>query len=141
LTALLREAGWHVNRKRVECISRREPLKVPPKQPKRSRLWLNDRSCIRLRPEYPGHVWSYDFVEDRTHDGRKFRILSIVDEVSRDELTKTRQSNVRPKGTSDRRALPDLAVTSGLDSTIGLPSFLTVFSTNPVLKVGWLSLL
>ena len=86
VTALLREAGWHVNRKRVERIWRREGLKVPQKQPKRSRLWLNDGSCIRLRPEYPGHVWSYDFVEGRTHDGRKFRILSIIDEASRECL-------------------------------------------------------
>lgn len=63
VTALLRDAGWQVNRKRVERIWRREGLKVPHKKPKRSRLWLNDGSCIRLRPEYPGHVWSYDFVE------------------------------------------------------------------------------
>ncbi|BAJ81209.1 putative transposase for insertion sequence element [Acidiphilium multivorum AIU301] len=86
VTALLRDAGWHVNRKRVERIWRREGLKVPQRQPKRSRLWLNDGSCIRLRPEYPGHVWSYDFVEGRTHDGRKFRILSIIDEASRECL-------------------------------------------------------
>ncbi|MGR4893636.1 IS3 family transposase [Sphingopyxis sp. LARHCG72] len=84
VTALLRDAGWHVNRKRVERIWRREGLKVPQRQPKRGRLWLNDGSCIRLRPEYPGHVWSYDFVEGRTHDGRKYRILSIIDEASRE---------------------------------------------------------
>src|SRR3546814_20242559 len=64
-------------RKRVERIWRREGLKVPHKQPKRGRLWLNDGSCVRLRPEYPGHVWAYDFVEGRTHDGRKFCILTI----------------------------------------------------------------
>jgi transposase InsO family protein len=86
VTALLRSAGWHVNRKRVERIWRREGLKVPQKQPKRGRLWLNDGSCIRLRPEYPGHVWAYDFVEGRTHDGRKFRILAIIDEASRECL-------------------------------------------------------
>lgn len=65
---------------------RREGLKVPQKQPKRGQLWLNDGSCIRLRPEYPGHVWAYDFVEGRTHDGRKFRILTIIDEASRECL-------------------------------------------------------
>ncbi len=86
VTALLRSAGWSVNRKRVERIWRREGLKVPQKQPKRGRLWLNDGSCIRLRPEYPGHVWAYDFVEGRTHDGRKFRILTIIDEASRECL-------------------------------------------------------
>jgi len=84
VTALLRHAGWVVNRKRAERIWRLEGLKVPQKHPKRSRLWLNDGSCIRLRPEYPGHVWSYDFVEGRTHDGRKFRILSVIDEASRE---------------------------------------------------------
>jgi transposase InsO family protein len=73
ITALLHDAGWAVNLKRVERIWRREGLKVPAKQPKRKRLWLNDGSCVRLRPEYPNHVWSYDFVEDRTRDGRKYR--------------------------------------------------------------------
>jgi putative transposase len=86
ITALLREAGWRVNKKRVERIWRQEGLKVPQKQPKKGRLWLNDGSCIRLRPEYPNHVWSYDFVEDRTHDGRKFRMLNIIDEFTRECL-------------------------------------------------------
>lgn len=86
VTVLLRDVGWRVNRKRVERIWRREGLKVPQKQPKRSRLWLNEGSCIRLRPEYPGHVWSYDFVEGRTHDRRKVRIISIIDEAIRECL-------------------------------------------------------
>ena len=86
ITALLRDAGWVVNAKRVERIWRREGLKVPAKQPKRGRLWLNDGSCIRLRPEHRDHVWSYDFVEDRTHDGRKFRTLNVVDEFTRECL-------------------------------------------------------
>ena len=75
ITALLRGEGWHVNHKRVERIWRREGLKVPAKQPKRGRLWINDGSCIRLRAAWPNHVWSYDFVMDRTHDGRAFRML------------------------------------------------------------------
>ena len=62
--------GWRVNVKRVYRIWRREGLKVPMKQPKRGRLWLNDGSCVRLRPQRPNHVWSYDFVQDRTQDGR-----------------------------------------------------------------------
>jgi len=86
ITALLRTGGWAVNKKRVERIWRREGLKVPAKQPKRGRLWLNDGSCIRLRPERRNHVWAYDFVEDRTHDGRKFRMLCIVDEFTRESL-------------------------------------------------------
>ena len=83
---LLRRAGWHVNDKRVERIWRREGLKVPAKQPKRKRLWLNDGSCIRLRAERPNHVWAYDFMEHRTHDGRKFRLLNVVDEFTRECL-------------------------------------------------------
>jgi transposase InsO family protein len=86
IAAMLRQAGWTVNLKRVERIWRREGLKVPAKQPKRSRLWLNDGSCIRLRPEHPNHVWSYDFVEARTHDGRKVRMLNIIDEFTRECL-------------------------------------------------------
>jgi putative transposase len=86
ITAMLRKAGWAVNVKRVERIWRREGLKVPGKQPKKSRLWLNDGSCVRLRPERPNHVWSYDFVEDRTHNGRKFRMLNVIDEFTRECL-------------------------------------------------------
>ena len=86
ITAMLRSEGWTVNAKRVERIWRREGLKVPQKQPKRGRLWLNDGSCVRLRPEHPNHVWSYDFVEGRTHDGRRFRMFNIIDEFTRECL-------------------------------------------------------
>jgi transposase InsO family protein len=86
ITALLRRAGWLVNAKRVERIWRREGLKVPQRQPKRGRLWLADGSCIRLRPERANHVWAYDFVEDRTHDGRKLRMLTVIDEFTRESL-------------------------------------------------------
>ena len=75
--------GWRVNVKRVYRIWRREGLKVPMKQPKRGRLWLNDGSCVRLRPQRPNHVWSYDFVQDRTQDGRAFRMLVVLDEFTR----------------------------------------------------------
>ena len=87
IAELLRStAGWSVSDKRVERIWRREGLKVPKKQPKRGRLWLNDGSCIRLRAERPNHVWSYDFVEDRTHEGRKYRMLNIIDEFTHECL-------------------------------------------------------
>lgn len=86
ITALLRAEGWRVNHKRVERIWRREGLRVPARQPKRGRLWLNDGSCVRLRPERANHVWAYDFVEDRTRDGRKFRMLNVVDEFTRECL-------------------------------------------------------
>ena len=86
VTGLLNNAGWHVNHKRVERIWRSEGLKVPRKHKKRGRLWLNDGSCVRLRPKRPNHVWSYDFVHERTHDGRAFRTLNIIDEFSKEAL-------------------------------------------------------
>jgi putative transposase len=86
VTGLLHNAGWQVNHKRVERIWRQEGLKVPKKQPKRGRLWLNDGSCVRLRAEYPRHVWSYDFVMNRTHDGKAFRTLNVIDEFTRECL-------------------------------------------------------
>jgi putative transposase len=86
VTALLHREGWQVNHKRVERIWRQEGLKVPQKQPKRRRLWLNDGSCVRLRPNHRNHVWSYDFVADRTTDGRSFRMLVIIDEHTRECL-------------------------------------------------------
>jgi len=87
ITALLHDnLDWKVNHKRVERIWRREGLKVPKKQPKRRRLWLNDGSCIRLRPEYKDHVWSYDFMIGRTADGKAFKILNIIDEYTRECL-------------------------------------------------------
>ncbi len=86
ITAMLKQEEWQVNHKRVERIWRSEGLKVPKKHPKRRRLWLNDGSCIRLRPQFKDHVWSYDFVTDRTSDGRAFRILTIIDEYTRECL-------------------------------------------------------
>ena len=86
IAALLREAGWSVSDGRIERLWRREGLKVPQKQPKKGRLWLNDGSCVRLRPEYRNHVWSYDFVHCRTDDGKVFRTLNILDEFSRECL-------------------------------------------------------
>ena len=87
VTGLLRNEGWKVNHKRVERIWRSEGLKVPRKQPKRRRLWLNDGSCIRLRPRYKNHVWSYDFMMTRTHDGRPVKILTLIDEYTRECLS------------------------------------------------------
>jgi transposase InsO family protein len=97
VTALLNRQGWQVNHKRVERIWRREGLKVPQKQPKRARLWLNDGSCIRLRATHPKHVWSYDFVMDRTHDGKSFRMLTVIDEYTHECLaikTKRRLNSI-----------------------------------------------
>ena len=86
ITKLLCREGWIVNHKRVARLWRREGLKVPYKQPKRRRLWFNDGSCVRLRASHKNHVWSYDFVMTRTHDGRPVRILAVLDEYTRECL-------------------------------------------------------
>jgi putative transposase len=113
IAELLRStAGWVVNDKRVERIWRREGLKVPAKQPKRGRLWLNDGSCIRLRAARPNHVWSYDFVEDRTHDGRKYRMLNVIDEFTHECLTIRVSRKLKAADVID--ALSDLFILRGV---------------------------
>jgi len=86
VTGLLWQQGWQISRSRVERIWKQEGLKVPPKQPKRARLWLADGSCVRLRPLYKNHVWSWDFVMDRTADGRPLKILTLIDEFTKEAL-------------------------------------------------------
>jgi len=86
ITKMVNDAGWKVGTDRVQRIWRLEGLKVPKKQKPRGRLWLNDGSCIRLRPERRNHVWSYDFVEAQTHDGRKVRLMTLIDEFTRECL-------------------------------------------------------
>ena len=116
ITKMLRTSGWLVNKKRVERLWRREGLKVPSKQPKRGRLWLNDGSCIRLRAERPNHVWSYDFVADRTHDGRAYRMLCIIDEFTREALA-IRVAR-RLNSTDVIEALCDLFIVRGVPAHI-----------------------
>jgi putative transposase len=116
IAALLRQAGWSVSDGRVERVWRREGLKVPHKQPKRGRLWLWDGSCIRLRPERPNHVWSYDFVEDRTHDGRKYRMLNILDEFTHECLAIRIKRRLRAIDVID--VLSDLFILRGIPGHI-----------------------
>jgi putative transposase len=116
ITAMLRDAGWVVNAKRVGRIWRREGLKVPSRQPKKGRLWLNDGSCIRLRPERPNHVWSCDFVEDRTHDGRKFRMLDLIDGYTRECLAIRVDRKLRSTDVID--VLSDLFILRGVPEHI-----------------------
>lgn len=116
IAALLRDAGWQVNDKRVERLWRREGLKVPMKQPKKGRLWLNDGSCVRLRPERRDHVWSYDFVHCRTDDGKPFRTLNIIDEYSRECLTIRVERKLNSGNVID--ILSDLFILRGVPSFI-----------------------
>jgi transposase InsO family protein len=116
VTGLLRNEGWKVNHKRVARIWRKEGLKVPKKQPKRKRLWLNDGSCIRLRPKYKNHVWSYDIVYERTHDGRPLRILTIIDEYTRESLAIRVGRRVTSESVIEQ--LADLFIRRGLPAHI-----------------------
>jgi putative transposase len=116
IAALLREAGWQLNDKRVERLWRREGLKVPMKQPKRGRLWLNDGSCIRLRPQGVDHVWSYDFVHHRTEDGRAYRTLNIIDEFTRECLAIRVKRKLNSTDVID--ALTDLFIIRGIPAYI-----------------------
>ncbi len=95
VTGLINMEGWEIGKDRVYTIWREEGLKVAQKQPKRARLWLSDGSCVRHRPEYPNHVWSYDFVAERTHDGRPFKILNIIDEYTRECLASVVARRIR----------------------------------------------
>ena len=113
---MLRRDGWHVNHKRVFRIWRREGLKVPQKQPKRARLWLNDGSCVRLRPQHRNHVWAYDFVQDRTRDGRKIRMLTVIDEHSRECLAIKVARRLNSKDVLE--VLADLMVVRGVPDHI-----------------------
>ena len=117
ITALLNnEYGWRVNHKRVERIWRQEGLKVPKKQPKRRRLWLNDGSCVRLRPENKDHVWSYDFVTARTSNGRAFRMLNIIDEYTRECLSILVQRRITSQDVIER--LFELFIMKGIPEHI-----------------------
>jgi len=116
VTGLLRGSGWRVNHKRVERIWREEGLKVPQKQPKRGRLWLNDGSCVRLRPTHRNHVWSYDFVADRTRDGRAIKILTVIDEHGREALAIVVDRKI--KSDDVLHCLTDLFLTHGVPEHI-----------------------
>lgn len=116
ITALLNVEGWHVNHKRVERIWREEGLKVLQKQKKRKRLYLNDGSCIRLRPHWRNHVWSYDFVADRLSNGKPMRMLTVIDEYSRECLA----IHVKNKLKSD----DVLEVLTKLFTMHGLPDYI-----------------
>ena len=112
ITALLNKRGWQVNHKRIERLWRREGLKVPGKQPKKGRLWLNGYSCIRLSAQYQDHVWSYDFVHHRTEEGKAFRTLNIVDEYTRECLMIKVQRKLNSTDVID--ALSDLFILGGI---------------------------
>ena len=116
ITALLKADGWRVNHKRVARIWREEGLRVPKKQSKRGRLWLNDGSCVRLRAMFTDHVWSYDFVHDRTLDEKSLRILCVIDEYSRECLALKVARSL--KSSDVLRVLDDLFIRRGLPKFI-----------------------
>ena len=123
ITAVLRDDGRQVGKDRVERIWRREGLKVPQKQKPRGRLWLNDGSCVRLRPERRNHVWSYDFVSAKTYDGRTVRMLNLIDEHSRECLLI--RSERRWSSAMVIEALADVMVMKGVPEHIRSDNVLT----------------
>ena len=116
VTALLRIEGWPVNHKRIERIWTLEGLRVPERQKKRGRLYLNDGSCIRLRPCWPNHVWSYDFVFERLMDGTKIRFLTVIDEYTRESLAIRVGYNLKSDDVMD--VLTDLFIARGIPDHI-----------------------
>lgn len=116
ITALLKTEGWQINHKRVERIWREEGLKVPTRQKKRGRLYLNDGSCIRLRPYWPNHVWSYDFVADRLANGQPLRLLTVIDEYTRKCLAIRVERTLKSDNVLD--VLSDLFITEGIPAYI-----------------------
>ena len=132
LTALLKRDGWQVGKDRVERIWRREGLKVPQRQKPRGRLWLNDGSCVRLRPERPNHVWSYDFVSARTHDGRTVRMLNLIDEHTRESLLV--RAERRWSSAKVIEALADVMVMKGVPEHLRSEVVSRVFRT---FDLGW----
>ena len=126
ITALLQRDGWQIDKDRVERIWRREGLKVPQKQKPRGRLWCNDGSCVRLRPEHANHVWSYDFVSAKTYDGRTVRMLNLIDEHTRECLMI--RSERRWRSAKVIEAPADVMVAKGVPS-IFAPT--TVRSSSP----------
>jgi len=125
IAVLLKNTGWQVNAKRVERIWRREGLKVPMKHPKRGRLWFNDGSSVRLRAIRPNHVWSYDFVHDRTYDGKAFRTLNILDEYTRECLAIRVDRKLNSQNVLD--VLTDLFIIRGFPEYISLENSLDRF--------------
>jgi len=111
VTSMMRNAGIAINHKRVARIWRQEGLKMPAKQVKKARIFLNDGSCVRLRAHRPNHVWSYDFVADRTTDGRQIRILNVIDEYSRECLASVARRSFR--ATDVIEVLADIMATKG----------------------------
>ena len=137
IAALLREAGWEINDKRVERLWRREGLKVPAKQPKKGRFWLNDGSCVRFKAEHTNHVWSYDFVHHRTYDGKAFRTLNVLDEYSRECLAIRVKRKLNSTDVID--ALTDLFILRGVPKYIRSdngPEFIAEAVRNWINAVG-----
>ena len=134
VTAMMRLKGYKINHKRVERIWREEGLKLPRKQPKRKRIWQNDGSCIRLRPTHKNHVWSYDFMEDKTVNGRKVRFLNIIDEYTRKCLASIPRRSWRNNAVIE--VLADLMLENGIPEYLRSDNG-SEFTSNQIMQ--WLS--
>jgi len=97
ITELLRVEGWSVNHKKIERLRGEEGLQLPQRHKKRKRLYHKDGLIIRLRPQYPNHIWSVDFVDDKLSNGRSYKMLTV--------LAQLRFRNDRGKVQIERRML------------------------------------
>lgn len=134
---LLHIEGWQVNHKRVERLWREEGLQLPQRHKKRKRLYHKDSSVIRLRPHYPNHIWSIDFVHDKLSNGRSYKMLTVLDEYTREALCVT----VRLKMNADDvlEALYQLMMKKGKPEYIRSdngPEFIAVSLQHWLIKVG-----
>lgn len=116
ITAMLKSESWKVNHKRIERIWREEGLRVPKKQKKKGRIYLKNGSCVRLKPLYRNHVWSYDCVEDRLANGKKIKMLTVIDEFTRESLAIRVEKNITSKHVLD--------TISDLSSERGVPEYI-----------------
>lgn len=116
ITAKLRQEGWRVSFNRIYRLWCREGLKVPQKTRKRRRLGHHGNSCQRRRAEYKDHVWAWDFIHDRTANGRPLKWFAIIDEYTRECLALEVDRSI----TADRvlDILTDLFLTRGVPKHI-----------------------
>lgn len=112
IAALLKREGWRANPKRVYRLWRQEGFKVPRKKRKRRSLGVSANACHCRRAERKDHVWTWDFVFDRTTRGGALKWLSVVDEFTRECLTLKVARNVTSEDVID--ALAELFAMRGV---------------------------
>ena len=117
IAKLLRIEGWDINHKKVERIWREEGLQLPARHKKRKRLYHKDSSAIRLRPQHSNHIWSVDFIHDRLSNGRPYRMLTVIDEYTREALAVVAKPKMGSAASARRRSTLNPAALGRTDTT------------------------